>query len=191
MADLITLAEYKALKGKIVANPNEDARITAIIPGVSQAIKDYIGRTLIDYYSADLTQFSRGDKAIIFLSEWPVVGTAVVSYKTSGNDYTDLTLDVDYYIDNDTGEIVSTDGNFFTSVRDPKFIKIVYKGGFAQTPSDIKMAAADFIEKVIKQEHTVQKTMGGQDSMTYPTAPIGRLPTHIAVILDKYRVPLY
>ena len=52
------------------------------------------------------------------------------------------------------------------------------------------MAVADLVEKQIKQEHSISKSMGGQDTMNYPAAPVGRFPTHIAIILDMYRVPM-
>ena len=189
MANLITLAEYKALKGKSSCNPNEDARIEANITSISKAVKEYIGRSLIDYFSTTKTEFYIGNEDYILLTEYPIV-EVVVSYKTPTG-YTPLILDTDYYIEMDYGVLETTSGRPFMAVnRDPKFIKVEYKGGFQEAPDGIKMAVADMVEKQIKQEHTISKTMGGQDSMNYPTTPIGRFPTHISIILDMYRVPL-
>ena len=189
MANLLSLAEYKVLKGKSSSNPNEDARIEANITSVSNAVKEYIGRSLIDYFSTTKTEYYKGNEPFILLKEYPIVA-AVVSYKTSTG-YTALVEDTDYYLQSDVGILESIDGTGFDdTARDPKFIKIDYTGGFQEAPDDIKMAVADLVEKQIKQEHSISKSMGGQDTMNYPAAPVGRFPTHIAIILDMYRVPL-
>lgn len=44
MADLLTLAEYKALEGIPAANTSKDAQITALLPAVSAAIRNYTER---------------------------------------------------------------------------------------------------------------------------------------------------
>ena len=189
MANLLTLAEYKVLKGKSSSNLNEDARIEANITSVSNAVKEYIGRSLIDYFSTTKTEYYKGNEPFILLKEYPIVA-AVVSYKTSTG-YTNLVEGTDYYIESDSGIIESIDDTGFDSTsRDPKFIKVEYTAGFETAPKDIKMAVADLVEKQIKQEHSISKSMGGQDTMNYPAAPVGRFPTHIAIILDMYRVPM-
>lgn len=190
MTDLMTLTQYKELKGKSLANVAEDTRITKLITSVSNAIKEYIGRSLIDYYSVDKTEYKKGTQDCFLVDEWPIT-QAIVAYKTPTG-YVNLIEDTDYYIDAPSGQILSASGANFApnGVRDPKFIRVVYRGGFASTPTDILMAAADYVEKGLKQEQSVQKNMGGQDIMNYPSAPMGRLPTHIAVILDNYRVPV-
>ena len=190
MTDLMTVAQYKELKGKSLSNTNEDTRIGKLIESVSTAIKEYIGRSLIDYYSVNKVEYKKGTLNSFLVSEWPIK-EAVVAYKTSTG-YVDLVEDEDFYIDSESGQILSANGNNFAvdGVRDPKFLRITYKGGFASCPKDILMAMADYVEKALKQEHSIQKNMGGQDIMNFPTTPMGRLPTHIAVVLDNYRVPI-
>lgn len=191
MADFITLEEYKAFKGKLSANTAEDTRISIVITSVSAAIKEYIGRTLIDNYSTTMTKYSNGNTNTILLDEYPI-HTAVVSYKDSATTYVAMIEGEDYYLDAEYGEVISTTDDVFNlrNIKDPRFFKVEYTGGFAEAPLDIKMACADWVEKVIKQEHSVMKNMGGQDVMNFPSSPQGRIPNHIGVILDMYRVPL-
>ncbi len=186
---LLTLAEYKTLKGKNSTNLSEDVRIGANIVSVSAAVKQYLGRSLIEYYSTVKTEYFSGVDTVIFLKEYPVI-SAVVSYKTSTG-YTPLVEDVDYFINYEDGTLEHMSGcGFISKAVGNKFIKVEYTGGTEKAPDDIKMAVADLVEKQIKQEHSVSKSMGGQDTMNYPAAPMGRFPTHIAVILDMYRVPM-
>jgi hypothetical protein len=192
MTDLMTVTQYKELKGKSLTNTNEDTRIGKLIESVSTAIKEYIGRSLIDYYSDYKVEYKKGTVSNFFVSEWPIKDTEiVVAYKTSAG-YVDLQEDIDFYVDAEIGKILSANGNNFAadSVRDPKFLRVTYMGGFETCPTDILMAMADYVEKALKQEHSIQKNMGGQDIMNFPITPLGRLPTHIAVVLDTYRVPL-
>lgn len=189
MANLLSLAEYKVLKGKNSGNPSEDARIEANITSVSKAVKEYIGRSLIDYFSTTKTEYYKGNEPFILLKEYPVV-LAVVSYKTSTG-YTALVENTDYFLEPEHGSLEHVSGlGFSANSRDPTFIRVQYTAGTEKAPDDIKMAVADLVEKQIKQEHSITKSMGGQDTMTYPAAPVGRFPTHIAVILDMYRVPM-
>jgi hypothetical protein len=48
MANLITLAEYKAYNG--INSTTQDAEINVLIPKISQLIKTYCNRTFIDFY---------------------------------------------------------------------------------------------------------------------------------------------
>ena len=190
MTDLMTVTQYKELKGKSLTNTNEDTRIGKLIESVSTAIKEYVGRSLIDYYSVAKVEYKKGTLSSLLVSEWPIK-EAVVAYKTSTG-YVDLVEDEDFYIDSESGQILSANGNNFAvdGVRDPKFLRITYKGGFSSCPKDILMAMADYVEKALKQEHSIQQNMGGQDIMNFPITPMGRLPTDIAVVLDNYRVPI-
>lgn len=45
MADLITLAEYKALTGTATTDTRDDAQITALLPAVSRSIRSFTDRT--------------------------------------------------------------------------------------------------------------------------------------------------
>lgn len=44
MTDLITLAEYKELAGLQAADTRKDSQISALIPGVSRAVRNFTGR---------------------------------------------------------------------------------------------------------------------------------------------------
>ena len=190
MASLLTLEEYKTIKGKNLANPNEDGRVQALLTSISDMVREYIGRELTAYYATNKVEYSPGNVTFIKLKEYPVVGTALLEYKTSEGTYTAMVDEEDYYIDNDSGIVDAVGESAFSSSRNPKFIRITYRGGYADCPEDIKMAIADYVEKQIKSEHSINKTLGGQDSMSFPSGTQGRLPSHIAVVLDLYREPL-
>ncbi len=190
MANLLTLGEYKTIKGKNLSNPNEDGRIQALLTSISDAVRTYIGRQLTDFYATDKVEYSPGNVLAVYLKEYPIVGTPTIEYKTSAGTYATMSEGTDYFLDADIGTINVVGESVFSSSKNPKFIKVTYRGGYSDCPEDIKMAIADYVEKQIKSEHATNKTLGGQDSMTFPAIAQGRLPSHISVILDMYRVPV-
>lgn len=190
MANLLTLEEYKTIKGKNLSNHNDDGRAQSLLSSISSTVREYIGRSLTEYYSTDKVEYSSGNVTAINLQEFPIVGTPILEYKNSEGTYTPLVLGTDYYIEEDIGIIYSAGESSFARSKNPKFLRVTYRGGYDDCPEDIKMAIADYVEKQIKSEHATNKTLGGQDSMTFPSVAQGRLPTHISIILDMYRVPL-
>ena len=187
MSYLLTLEEYKTFKGKNIANQNEDGRLTINLHAVSDFVRQYLSRNLTENYATDAVEYFAGNTHFVNVREWPIRAVVSVEYKDAEGVYQALES---FYVDEPIGCIESTDGYNFTDSRDSKFLRVTYKGGYAECPNDIKMAIADLVEKQIKQEHSITKTVGGQDTMTYPAQPIHRLPNHIAVVLDSYRMAL-
>ena len=56
--DLVTLEEYKAYAA--INSTNQDAAITAIIPIVSELVKNYCRRTFVDYIDEAKTEVFSG-----------------------------------------------------------------------------------------------------------------------------------
>lgn len=188
---ILDLNTYKSLKGINPANTNQDTQITALISSVSSAIISYIGRDLTSYYTSDKTEYFTGSDAALYVSEYPIKeGSVAVSYKDSSNTYQPLVEDTDYYVDYEMDRIISVSGNSFMSIPKPRAVMVVYMAGYADWPLDIKMAAAELVEFYLKQEKSPNKTMGGAETMQFVVTPQGRLPNHIATILDLYRVPV-
>lgn len=188
---LLDLTTYKTLKGMNVLNTKDDAQITALITSVSSMIMTYIGYDFLSYYSAFKTEYSNGESASIMLDIYPIVeGSVTVFYLDADNVYQPMVLNEDFYIDYENDSICSVPGNAFVTTSRPRAIKIVYKAGVAAAPTDIVLAAADLVEYYLKQERSTNKTMGGAETMQFDATPFGRMPNHIARILDMYRVAL-
>jgi len=68
-------------------------------------------------------------------------------------------------------------------------VKLVYKGGYASTPADLKLAIFDLITYYLKKESTPKKQIPGmasQDNASASKLPAD-FPPHIKRILDLYR----
>ena len=68
-------------------------------------------------------------------------------------------------------------------------VKLVYKGGFASTPADLKLAIFDLITYYLKKEATPKKNIPGMASQdnASPSKLPADFPPHIKSILDLYR----
>ena len=54
MADLITVQDYKTAEG--ITQPKDDARLTVLVPSISELVKTYCGNTFVDFYSSNKTE---------------------------------------------------------------------------------------------------------------------------------------
>lgn len=188
---ILDLATYKEIKGLKTANTAQDAQIEALISSVSSLIYTYIGYNFLDFYSTDKTEYFKGDKSTLSVDIYPIKeGSVSVYYLDSTNTYVALVENTDYYVDYENDYIESVSGNAFMAVPRPRAIKVVYRGGYAACPTDIQLAAAELIEFYLKQEKSPTKTLGGAETMTFNPFVQGRLPNHVATVLDMYRVPL-
>jgi hypothetical protein len=197
MADLITLEDYKTYKG--LSSFSEDAKITPLLSSVTQLVKTYCGRTFIDYYSTDLTEYFNNTWLVEFiqLKESPVVAITGVYERASTTDsYVALVAFTDYYLDTATDCIhrVNSSGTGYTTfAQGPGAIKVVYKGGFATCPLDLKMAVMDLVTYYLKEDYKTSRSLGSASMNT--SAPVGKLggagsaamPDHIKRVLDLYR----
>ena len=77
MADLITVQDYKTAEG--ITQPKDDARLTVLIPSISELVKTYCGNTFVDFFSSNKTETFNIDWStyIVQLTESPV--NAIVS----------------------------------------------------------------------------------------------------------------
>ena len=79
MANLVTLQQYKDFTGLV--GVKTDARISAIIPQVTQIVKSYCGTSIVDYYSSAKTEYFDIRDSLtsrIMLDESPVVSVTSV-----------------------------------------------------------------------------------------------------------------
>ena len=198
MADLLTLANYKTYRG--ISGSSEDSQISAIIPGVSQIVKTYCGRTFIDYYSTTKTEYFDAAECFVVVSETPLV--SVTSVKTSANGgitqttLTEDSTDIDGYtvfiqedkiVTQDSGPFLY-ESEYYTPV---KSLEVVYNGGYADAdsiPEDLKLALYDLVTYYLKEQHTLSKAIQAT-SIDNPGPVEGSgWPAHIKRILDMYKV---
>lgn len=157
MASLISIAEYKVWSG--ISGTSQDALLTVLVDAVSMEVRRWCDRnTTNGFESMSRTErYDGNDEQTIQLMEWPVTAVTSVTVYTAGGD-TDV-LDADTYrFDGDSGVLSRIDPRLarfpvtaFGTVNStfsvqPWFergfnnIEVVYTGGYATIPADLKMA---------------------------------------------------
>lgn len=185
MADLVTLAEYKAYQG--ITSTTDDAKIRSLITRCSELVKSYCGRTFLDYYNDAIVEEFGGNLDSFLLSETPINQVTSVEYSIDyGKTFTTLVEYTDYVVDKRYGKIVSVSTNGF-----PKYLngyKVTYTGGYAACPEDLKLAVLDLVVYYMKSDMSIKSTRGvgsNQTSIEYITT--ANMPSHIRRVLDLYR----
>ena len=185
--ELVTVTQYKSYRG--ITGNTEDTRLNIIVPSVSTLIKNYCGRSFLDYVSTDkVDTFSmKWPQNVVFLSEIPVISIVSVeeleseessNYITlTANQYkVDAFLDAIYRIENGRREDYPEGIN---SVR------VTYRGGYPSLPSDLKLAVTDLITYYLKEEWKPEKNQGSFTIRNEGAEP--DFPDHIKRVLDLYR----
>ena len=157
MASLISIAEYKVWAG--ISGTAQDALLTVLVDAVSMEVRRMCDRNLTNgFESVSRTErYSGTGEQTIQLTEWPVASITSVTVYTAGG--TAEVLDSSTYrVNGDSGVLSRIDpvrGRFpvtaFGSVEatfstQPWFeegfdnVQVVYTGGYATIPADLKMA---------------------------------------------------
>ena len=201
MANLVTLQQYKDFAG--IKGVGEDAKINVILPAISQAVKTYCGTSFIDFYSTDKTEFFDildTSTTAVLVDESPLVSvTQVQERENQSSSYVTLITEnsngsgkYEYIVDTALDMIrrtTATGDKAFPKGR--KAVKVMYKSGYASTPSDLKLACFDLIKYYLKDERKSGLTIAGatvrNEVSTSLRENIG-FPDHIKRILDFYKV---
>ena len=201
MANLVTLQQYKDFAG--IKGVGEDAKINVILPAISQAVKTYCGTSFIDFYSTDKTEFFDildTSTTAVLVDESPLVSvTQVQERENQSSSYVTLITEnsngsgkYEYIVDTALDMIrrtTATGDKAFPKGR--KAVKVVYRSGYASTPSDLKLACFDLIKYYLKDERKSGLTIAGatvrNEVSTSLRENIG-FPDHIKRILDFYKV---
>jgi Phage gp6-like head-tail connector protein len=183
-ANLATLSEYKAYAG--ITSDTQDTMINAIIPKVSELVKNLCRRTFVDYVNdSKIEVHSGGYGSKIFLKEYPVLSVVGVEYSVDyGNTYTDLVEFTDYAVDLEDHSIVSIGGEFDKYING---YKVTYNAGYETLPVDLKLAILDLITYYIKNDGSVHSPKApGTNSVQIEYITTTNLPAHIKRVLDLY-----
>jgi hypothetical protein len=185
MADLITLAEYKAYAG--LNTPNQDAQIAALIPGICQYVETYCNRKFKYFLNEPFTEVFSGKNYPIQLKHHPV--TAVISVEESldyGATYTGMEEFVQWVLDKEEGTIVAPAGLFSSGINR---YGVTYNYGFEVLPEDLKLAIFDLVKYYMRNDMAVHSNKAPGTSIVqldYQTN--ASIPGHIRRILDLYKV---
>ena len=201
MANLVTLQQYKDFAG--IKGVGEDAKINVILPAISQAVKTYCGTSFIDFYSSDKTEFFDildTSTTAVLVDESPLVSvTQVQERENQSSSYVTLITEnsngsgkYEYIVDTALDMVrrtTATGDKAFPKGR--KAVKVVYRSGYASTPSDLRLACFDLIKYYLKDERKSGMTISGaqirNEVSTSLRENIG-FPDHIKRILDFYKV---
>ena len=194
MADLVTLSDYKDAEG--IVSPKEDLRISSLIPSVSQLIKTYCGNSIIDFVSSDKTEEFDiyWDTYAVQLTESPVISITSVQER-SGYDQSYATLTTgayEFYLDKRTDSVIRTNesGTRLNWKHGVGAVKVVYRAGYSETPSDLKLAVFDLVTYYLKDEHKERRVLGGasiQNASSSTQSNNVAFPDHIKRVLDLYK----
>ncbi len=201
MANLVTLQQYKDFAG--IKGVNEDAKINVILPAISQAVKTYCGTSFIDFYSSDKTEFfdiTDNSTTAVMVDESPLVSVSQVqeregqsgSYVTLITENSNSSGKYEYIVDTGLDMVrrtTATGDKAFPKGR--KAVKVVYRSGYASTPSDLKLACFDLVKYYLKDERKSGMTIAGATVRNQVSTTLREnigFPDHIKRILDFYKV---
>lgn len=197
MANLVSITEYKTYAS--IASTDSDAKLTILVPAVSNFVRTYCGRNFINQTTAapvgteapvvsqtELTQYFSDGGRLFYVNESPVINVISLEQKTyPGSAYSPLTEYVDYEYD--------ISGDYFVSLcrdgfpRMPNAIKLTYTGGYTSLPEELKLGIFSLIQYYMKNESSPRKSINhNQISAEYVTS--ADLPPHIKRVFDLYRI---
>jgi hypothetical protein len=191
--NLITISEYKTYAG--IKSTNYDKEIVGLIPRVSEFVKNYCGRTFVDYVDADKVEYFNGGTSKLILDETPVISVGSVGYSIDfGQTYTNLVQYKDWILDD--GGIRSLNTNAVNSLITvnrgfPEVIRgyrVTYRAGYEDVPADVALAIMDLVTYYRKNDMSVHSTKApGTNNVQIEYISTTSLPAHIKRVLDMYR----
>ncbi len=195
MANLITIDEYKTYKS--INSETDDSIISLLIGSVSNYIKEYTNRDFIDYAHTDKVEFFDAvSYGTYYPKEFPLLSvTEVATSADGGVTWTVLVEDTDYFvsIDSEGGDDSIVNNTVYTGFGMGTILfksgRITYKGGYTETPLDLKLATMDLVHYYRTEAYTESKALQGA-SVANPIMVVksNALPMHIKRVLDNYRV---
>lgn len=183
--NLTTRAEYKTHVG--INSTTYDAEIDALIPRVSDFVKNYCRRSFVDYYTsqAPKTEYFNGGVDRFILKECPA--NTITSVETSddyGQTYTNLVQYTDWVKDGDYIVSLDTYWGFKSKIRG---YRVIYTAGYDDVPYDLELAVMDLITYYRKNDGAVHVNRDLTPNVTQiQYVQSTGLPAHIRRVLDQY-----
>lgn len=181
--NLITRQEYKTYAG--IKSTNYDSEIDALIPRVSQLVKNYCRRTFVDYMDTEKVEVFNGDCDRLILSESPVVSVNVVqSSDDYGQNWNNLQQYVDWVQDGDYLLPLNSEARWPKKLRG---YRVVYLAGYDDVPPDVALAVMDLVSYYRQNDAAVHSNKApGTNSVQIEYISTTSLPAHIKRVLDLY-----
>lgn len=185
---LVTKTEYKAYAG--ITSTTQDAQIDAIIPRVSELVKNICNRTFVDYVNDTKTEYFDGGGTVYNMMEYPVLSISSVEYSADyGNTYETLTEFSDYTWNRRDDSIRALTTNGFD--YKPNAYRVTYTAGYEAVPADLKLAVLDLVTYYLKNDMAVHSNRAqGSNTVQIEYVTSTNLPAHIKRVLDIYRSSL-
>jgi hypothetical protein len=182
---LVTLEDYKTYKK--IAKSDMDNELNFIIDSVNTLVKTFVGHSIVDYYDTPAIEtFNiKADQTFIQLNEWPIKEIISLESRIAlDQPYTTLGS-AEYYVDTKISSIYSN------SAFDEGLgaVKVTYKAGFDEVPTDVRLAALDLVHYYYKEEYKEKRQIGSIsiDNTSKYNISINGWPNHIVRVLDMYR----
>lgn len=185
---LVTLSDVKAALG--VSGSDQDAKITALLDPVSGLVERLAGRS---FTQATHTEYDDGGGFHLFVSVRPIASITSITDRRSG----DVIASSEYDFDADEGSIIRLPyGAIWDRAPDPSAFldgnptqerrrwKIVYVGGPATVPDDVKLAFYEIMSATLTSQGGKQSEKDGDYS--YTMASGGPVPSSASMILKSY-----
>lgn len=185
--NLTTRADYKAYAG--IKSTNYDAEIDALLPKVSALVKNYCGRTFVDYWDVTKTEYFDGGYPNLILQEGPLVGNpAVYTSDDYGTTWTQLTAGTNYIVRSEPfPQVISLDSSKIFKEKLNGY-KVEYTGGYNDVPDDLELAVMDLITYYRRNDASVHSTKApGTNSVQVEFISTTSIPAHIKRVLDLHR----
>lgn len=181
--NLITRQEYKAYAG--IKSTNYDVEIDALIPRVSELVKNYCRRTFVDFMDTEKIEVFSGDCDKFILSESPVVSVNLVQFSEDyGQTYNNLEKFKDWVADGDYVIPLNTDEYWAKKIRG---YRVIYLAGYDDVPQDVALAVMDLVTYYRQNDAAVHSTKApGTNSVQIEYISTTSLPAHIKRVLDLY-----
>lgn len=198
MADLLSLCDYKLIKG--ISNTNEDVKHEFLLGAVSTLVRTYCGNGFDTYAgSPGKTEVFdvQWDTYSVQLAESPVIAISNVYERLTQSDtYTELFKDgtngkYEWYFDSLSESVIRTDiyGNHIKWPRGVGAVKVIYTAGYTSIPEDLKLAIADLTTYYAQDEYKMNQTIGASSRQGAPITVVqdSGFPDHIRRVLDLYK----
>lgn len=187
MTELVSLAQYKGYRN--INGNTDDTKLNMLIPAISKLIRTYCGRDFTSYYASNLIEYHtlKWEQNVVFLKELPIVAVVSVHELTEGSQtaYTLLTSD-QYIVDTEMDAIYRIEDQVRTSYPvGINAVKVTYKGGYAEVPADLQLAACDLITYYLKEQYLPEKNHASFTIRYNNDKP--DFPDHIKRVLDYYK----
>lgn len=183
--DLITLQEYKTY-ANILGN-SQDTQISAMIPRVSNLVKQICRRTFVDYVNDAKVDTYRGGVNKLILRETPLISMQSVEFSSDyGANYTTLVEYTDYVVDQEDSCIEFLQP-YYISFSAPNAYRLTYTCGYEVLPQDLKLAVLDTLMHQIRNDGAIHSTKNvGSNSVLIDYLTSDQMPAHIRRTLQLY-----